>query len=197
MPRVGLDRHSIVQAAADLADREGLENVTLVRLASDLGVSPAALFHHFDGLADLRQELSILGLRMLSAQLGEAAIGKASDDALLAICRAYRAWGHRHAGLYAAIVRPTDKTDPRRKAAIDQLNVVLRAALSGYGIEGRAFTHVIRGLRAMIHGFVSFESAGLWDSSLSLDESYELLIRAFQRGIRQMVEDSAIVDPIA
>ena len=40
-------RESIVQAAADLASAEGLEGVTIGRLAAELGLSKSGLFAHF------------------------------------------------------------------------------------------------------------------------------------------------------
>jgi AcrR family transcriptional regulator len=48
--RRGLDRAQVIEAAATLADRDGLESVTLGRLAGELGVRPPSLYNHVDGL---------------------------------------------------------------------------------------------------------------------------------------------------
>jgi len=42
-----LDRDSVVAAATDLADAEGLDALTIRRLAQALGVTPTALYWHF------------------------------------------------------------------------------------------------------------------------------------------------------
>jgi AcrR family transcriptional regulator len=42
-----LSRTSIVAAAVDLADRSGLEAVTMRRVATDLGVATMSLYQHF------------------------------------------------------------------------------------------------------------------------------------------------------
>jgi AcrR family transcriptional regulator len=54
-----LSRDTVVEAALALADSEGLEAVTIRRLATDLGVTPMALYWHFkdkerllDGVAE-------------------------------------------------------------------------------------------------------------------------------------------------
>ncbi|GAA4711427.1 TetR/AcrR family transcriptional regulator [Nocardioides conyzicola] len=57
--KVRLSRETVTQAAVALADTEGLEALTIRRLATDLGVTPMALYWHFkdkdalfDGIAE-------------------------------------------------------------------------------------------------------------------------------------------------
>jgi AcrR family transcriptional regulator len=47
-------RESILQAAADLASVEGLEGLTIGRLASELGISKSGLFAHFGSKEELQ-----------------------------------------------------------------------------------------------------------------------------------------------
>jgi AcrR family transcriptional regulator len=47
-------RESILQAAADLASVEGLEGLTIGRLATELGMSKSGLFAHFGSKEDLQ-----------------------------------------------------------------------------------------------------------------------------------------------
>ena len=49
----GLTRRAIVERALDLGDAEGLEAVSLRRLATDLGVTPMALYRHVKDKQDL------------------------------------------------------------------------------------------------------------------------------------------------
>lgn len=50
----------MVEVAASLAGEEGLEAITLVALASRLGVRTPSLYNHFTGLEGLRRELTLL-----------------------------------------------------------------------------------------------------------------------------------------
>ena len=52
-PRKGISTHSITALAVDLADREGLDAVTIRRLAEDAGVTAMALYPHIGGRAEL------------------------------------------------------------------------------------------------------------------------------------------------
>ena len=47
-------RESILQAAADLASVEGLEGLTIGRLATELGISKSGLFAHFGSKEELQ-----------------------------------------------------------------------------------------------------------------------------------------------
>lgn len=51
--RRGLTKHTIVARALQLGDAEGLEAVSVRRLATDLGVTPMALYRHFKDKQDL------------------------------------------------------------------------------------------------------------------------------------------------
>lgn len=51
--RRGLTRDAIVQRALEIGDEEGLEAVSLRRVASDLGVTPMALYRHVRDKNDL------------------------------------------------------------------------------------------------------------------------------------------------
>ena len=78
MPRSGLDSETVVTAAAALADANGLEAVTLTRLAHTLGVRAPSLYVHVDGLPDLRGRLAARGARELATAVQGAAAGRAT-----------------------------------------------------------------------------------------------------------------------
>jgi AcrR family transcriptional regulator len=52
-PQRGLSLDAVVEAATDLADREGLEAVTMRRVAQALGVAPMTLYTYVPGKAEL------------------------------------------------------------------------------------------------------------------------------------------------
>ena len=49
-PRAGLDTRMIVIRAAEIADEQGIEEVTLAALAAKLGVRSPSLYNHVNGL---------------------------------------------------------------------------------------------------------------------------------------------------
>jgi AcrR family transcriptional regulator len=184
MARAGLDTEAVVAAAAQLADAEGLEAVTLARLASTLGVRSPSLYAHVDGLADLRRRLAARGARELGAALQSAVAGRSGADALRALAEAYRAYARAHPGTYAAL-QPAPAVDDADtvSAAVDAVAVVL-AVLRGYDIAGEDAIHATRIIRAALHGFVTLETGGGFGIPLAIDDSYARLVDALDRGLR-------------
>lgn len=183
MPRVGLDSAAVVVAAARLADAEGLEAVTLARLAADAGVRAPSLYAHVAGLDDLRRRIGVRGARELATVLSAAAAGRARGDALRAVADAYRGYAAAHRGSYAALQRLADPTDPEAAAAARAVVGVVVAVLRGYGIEDDDAIHHVRAIRAALHGFVSLEADGGFGIALSLDETYTRLVALLERGL--------------
>ena len=185
MPRRGLDRGRVVERAAAIADADGLEAVTLARVAAELGVRPPSLYVHVAGLEALRREIALAGLRELASAMREAAVGRSGVDALAAVARAYRAYALAHPGRYAATVRAPDPADEERARAAGEAVGVLAAVLNAWGMHGADAIHAVRGIRAALHGFVAVERGGGFALGESVDESFERLVATLAAGLRQ------------
>ena len=181
MPRAGLDAEAVVAAAAGLADADGLEALTLARLARRLGVRAPSLYAHVDGLPDLRRRLAARGVRELTAALQEAAAGRAGGDALTAVAAVYRAYARAHPGTYAALQRAPLLDEPAA-----QLVGVVVAILRGYGLADEDAVHATRIVRAALHGFVSLEAEEGFRIPLELDETFARLVAVLDRGLSSL-----------
>jgi AcrR family transcriptional regulator len=186
MARAGIDPATVVAAAADLADAEGLEAVTLTRLADELGVRPPSLYAHIGGLDDLRRRLGARGNTELAAALSHAIEGRSGPDAVRALAVAYRDYARAHPGTYAALQRSRDLADDNEaRAAGDAVVRVALAALRGYPVEGDDAIHAVRLIRITLDGFVSLEAAGGFAMNLSADETFERLVALLDLGLRE------------
>jgi AcrR family transcriptional regulator len=183
MARAGLDTDSVVRAGARLADAEGLQAVTLARLASDLGVRPPSLYAHVDGLGDLRRRIGDRGALELAGELQAAAAGRAGGDALIAVAQAYRRYALAHPGSYEALQRAPDSGDREASAAAQRVVDVVLAVLRGYGLAGDDAVHATRVIRSALHGFVTLERGGGFAIPLGLNESYARLLAVLDRGL--------------
>ena len=90
----GLSRDKVLAAALAIADAEGLDALTFRRLASDLGVTPMALYRYVD---DKEALLDALGDLVLS-ELPEPPTGDWHKQ-LRAMARAFRAVLVAHAAI--------------------------------------------------------------------------------------------------
>jgi AcrR family transcriptional regulator len=183
MARAGLSPDAVVDAAAALADAEGLDALTLARVAAALGVRTPSLYSHVGGLDDLRRRLGARGAAELATALRDAAIGKARGDALRAAAAAYRAYALAHPGTYLAAQRAPDPDDAAAVAAGSAAVDVVVALLSGYGLEGEDAIHAVRAVRSAVHGFVAIETGGGFGLAEEVDESFARLVELLDRGL--------------
>jgi len=181
--RVGLDHAMVVHAAAELADAQGLHEVTLATLAARLGVRTPTLYHYVAGLGGLRRELALLGCQELAQRLGKAVMGKSGDEALRGLAYAYREFVHVHPGLYDATVQAADRDDTELVAAQTEVVEIAIRALSAYHLANEDAIHAVRMLRSVVHGFATLEQSGGFGIPLDIDETFERLLTIFLRGL--------------
>jgi AcrR family transcriptional regulator len=189
--RAGLDREQVLAAANELADAEGLDGLTLGRLAERLGVKTPSLYNHVGGLPDIQHELALRAKRALGAQLARAAVGKAQDDAVFALCDAFRAFIKKYPARYALTVWPSPaggSQNPEMQAADAEIVEVVLAVLASYGLAGDEAVHAIRSLRSVVHGFSSLELTGGFGLPLDTDASFRIVCRMLVAGLRALVE---------
>jgi AcrR family transcriptional regulator len=79
-PRVPLTRGRVLRAAVDLADREGLDALTMRRLAQDLGVEAMSLYHHVAGKDAVLDGVAEVIVGEAQAAVDAAELSAAADD---------------------------------------------------------------------------------------------------------------------
>jgi AcrR family transcriptional regulator len=173
--KVGLTRAQVVAAAAAVADKRGLAEVSLASIAAALGVRTPSLYAHVDGLAGLRRDLAHRAHERLAVHLAAAASGEPDPVASLrAIAQAYRAFARTHPGLYAALLpAPSAETDPEGAARAAEPVRVMVTALAGLGISPDRHLALVHTLRAVLHGFVDLELGRAFGPADPVDASFE------------------------
>ena len=183
MPRAGLDAERVVDAAAAIADAEGLDAVGVARVSGGLGVRAPSLYNHVDGRAGLLRALALRGVRELTAALRDAAVGRSGADALAATACAYRAYAGAHPGLAAASVVAPAPDDAEHQAAAGETVEVVYAVLRAWQLEGDDAVHAARAFRSAIHGFVLLETSGGFGIPVDVDTSFERLVATLAGGL--------------
>jgi AcrR family transcriptional regulator len=190
--RAGLDAETIVQKAAELADKGGLGTLSMATLASHLGVRTPALYHYFAGLAGLRRALALLGLQEGSARIGRAVMGKAGDDAVFALAHALRTFAKEHPGIYEAASRAPDPEDREWQSDGREVVEIMVRALSAYRLSHDDARHVVRMLRSIVHGCVTLELIGGFGPPLEVDETFRGLLVALLDYVHGHLEGKGI-----
>jgi AcrR family transcriptional regulator len=164
MPRAGLNTDRVVRAAADLADEEGFDAVTISAVARLFEVKAASLYSHVAGTDDLRTRVALLALEELADLAAAAVAGRAGTDALVAFANVYRNYARTHPGRYDATRLRLDAGTAAASAG-GRHAAITRAILRGYGLAGDDETHAVRLIGSVLHGYASLELAGSFDHS--------------------------------
>jgi AcrR family transcriptional regulator len=188
--RPPLDAELVIATAGRIADEEGLDAVTLSRIARDLGISQPALYRHVDGYDGLLRSLSLEGRQLLSDRLQEAAVGVSGDDAVRAMGRAWREAVRDRPGLMAATDRYPCADDPELEAAVDSIVEILGMALVGYELTPDDNVHAARALRSSFHGFAHLEAGDGHPRPHDLDDTFEHIVDILCRGIQRLADNS-------
>ncbi|WP_207945423.1 TetR/AcrR family transcriptional regulator [Actinomadura sp. 7K534] len=148
-PRIPLSRRRVLRAAVRLADRDGIDSLTMRQLAQELGVEAMSLYHHvankeavLDGVAEV-----VLGEVMAAVDAVEAPSPDADWRAALRarILAAREVFlGHRWA---PQVLESRTTTNPLVIAYYDQVVAILRAGGFSFELAHRAL-HVL-GSRAL------------------------------------------------
>ncbi|MFI0353836.1 TetR/AcrR family transcriptional regulator [Actinomadura sp. 9N407] len=193
LPRIPLSRRRVLRAAVGLADRDGLDSLTMRRLAQEVGVEAMSLYHHvankeavFDGVVEV-----VLGEVM--AAVDEVEAPSPEEDwqaALRARILAAREVFLRHRWA-PPVLENRATASPVFIAYYDQVVAILRAGGFSFDLAHRAL-HVL-GSRAL--GFTQelFQP----DGAQSADEAGAVMEQMADRfpNIVGMLADAVHDDP--
>jgi AcrR family transcriptional regulator len=167
-------REQLLDLAADLIERDGIDGFGTGTLARAAGIKPPSLYKHFEGLADIENALISREFAAFAREMTDAAAA-ASDDPrgrLTAFAAAYRRQALARPQLYRLMTaRPLDRAaiEPGSEdAAMAPLVALFR--------EDAAHHDVARAAWAWAHGLVILEIAERFPPGADLDASWEVLV---------------------
>lgn len=200
-PRRGLDLDTIVSTAAAIADNRGTEEVTLASVAGELGVRSPSLYNHVNGLPELKELLTTLGLRRLNERLEKTGEGLGSEEALMAVADAYLAFAAEHPGLYELTLKSPGGEEPdtrgtkaeQRELASHIVNKLL-SLMGSLGLGEEEGIHAVRGFRSLLHGFASIGQKGGFGMPIELMASIQFVMRSYIRGLIAAVNERGGAD---
>ncbi|WP_030197105.1 TetR/AcrR family transcriptional regulator C-terminal domain-containing protein [Streptomyces sp. NRRL S-87] len=160
--KAGLSRGRVLRAALELADREGIEKLSMRKLGAELGVEAMTLYHYVPNKAALLDGLVELVVSAVRPAAGPP-VGDASADAWSA-----DAWPARLHGFAVALraellrhpgVIPLVATRPARSAAALRAVEDTAAALAGAGVEPLRALRIVNAVATFVIGHCLAEAA--------------------------------------
>lgn len=184
--RPQIDTEMVIHTAGIIADAEGLDAVTLTRVAKEFNISQPALYRHVEGFDDLLRYLSLEGRILLADRLRAAAVGVSGIDAIRAMGAAWREAVSERPGLMEATDRYPCADDAELEGAVEAIVETLGLALASYDLSPDDKVHAARALRSAFHGFAHLEAGDGHPRPHDLDDTFEHIIDILHRGIERL-----------
>ncbi len=178
-----INKETILQHTSDLIEKDGLEALSLHKLATTLGVKAPSLYRHIGNKNQLLQTVNLATLQTLFATMHEA-IEQAPDDPFAqieALSAAYRRYAQQHPQLY--MLAFTHKSEGVRpdEALLTAMVLPIQEIMAAISGETNALA-ALRGALALIHGFVMLELNEQLQRGGNLDDAFAQAVHAYLRG---------------
>ena len=177
------DFDAVIEAARSLIEHNGIEQLSLGSLATELGIKPPSLYRHVDSKAALLRAVNERTIKDLFAAYN-AALTQVSDEPmaqLWAVFRAHRKFAHANPITYVlafSTATPGQRGDEQTFVGLVLPIQKIMAAVSGQAQSLSALS----GALALGHGFVMLELNNQFQRGGDLTEAFEAAVAAYLRG---------------
>lgn len=177
-----ITRETILETARSLIEAQGVEKLSLHKLASELGVTAPSLYRYVRNKTELLQAVNALTIQALFAALDAAMDAQMPlQDRLLALAWAYRRFALAYPATYDLAFTNT-LAEMQSEADLSESGILAIQRVVGE-LSGEALSlPALRGIWALIHGFVVLEMNGQFRRGGDLEEAFEIAMRAYLRG---------------
>lgn len=172
-----------MEAAAHLCEDVGLFSLNFKVLADYLGVRSQSIYNHLQNINELKLELTYYYLRELENTLYKALIGKSGDEAIIEFAYVYRNHALKHPELYQTMTILPQLIDVKTLHKGTGMTSILNQILKSYQLTEDQLLDKNRSLRSQVHGFVSLELAGYFQSNREKNESFDAMIQDYLKAL--------------
>ena len=178
-----IDQTTILDKARELLEAEGIDQLSLAKLADALEVKAPSLYRYFASKTALLQAINTATITDLISTI-QASVQSAPTDSRLRITEmavTYRAYAHAHP---AAYVLAYSASSPDMRVPADRAEALvlpLQALMAEISGEDHSLA-ALRGLLALVHGFVMLEFAGQYRRGGDLSAAFEQSVSAYVAG---------------
>jgi AcrR family transcriptional regulator len=180
-----VDQALIVDKARELIERDGVENLTLAKLAAALNIKAPSLYKHVASRAELLKAVNTITARQIKDVVDSAVRDSPTPrEALLNVSTAYRVFALENPAMYTLLYENLNADSRPDMQLMESIALPLQALISvtvpaGYSLEA------LRGALALLHGFVTLELNGQFQRGGNIELAFNQSIRAYLDGWSQ------------
>lgn len=184
----GLSRERIVEVAEDLINKKGYSHLSMRELAKELDVKASSLYKHINNIDELKALVGMKVLSNLNYEIVNCDNTENPKEKLFQIASLYRTFTKRNPELYKTLNEiPSLKNDELLREAKEFIHGLFVAA-EGLASTDNEKIHIYRGMRSIMHGFISLEEMGFFQNDVDIEESYQYMIKTFINSLEENYE---------
>lgn len=186
MPRSGLTKEKIIEAAVILIEQYGTAEFSMRALADSLQIKTASLYNHVENMESLMVEVCARALQLQRDTQMRAITGKSHNEAIFALANAYRVFAREHKELYRLTMNTAVSNSEQISTISGCIIEPYLQVLQDTSLSDSEKTHWQRVFRGIVHGFVSQEEAGFFSHlPADVEESFHIAIQCYLDGLEQ------------
>lgn len=147
----------VIETASKIADKQGLNNLSLKAVAEELNVRTPSLYNHIESLDDLLREVAHKGMRSMNEQMTQAAIGKSGNTALKSISVEYLNFIIEHPGVYETIQWATWHGTNETAEIFENYIKILSTIILSYSFPSESTNEILNLFTGFLHGFTTLQ----------------------------------------
>ncbi|WP_088043707.1 TetR/AcrR family transcriptional regulator [Bacillus sp. EAC] len=178
-PRIGLNFNELLKKSIEIVDNEGWEALTISYLAKKLTIQPPSIYNHIKNLDELKNKVAIYGITQLYDQLEASVKSKDKDEAIYSLAFAYIDFARNHPGLYQATLSSNHTLGNEYHSMGKKILELIFNVLNPFKLSEIDLIHTVRGLRSILHGFVSLESHEGFGINIPIHDSVLFTLKKF------------------
>lgn len=154
----------VINTASNIADEQGLHNVSLKIVAERLGIKTPSLYNHINNLEDLLREVAHKGMTSMNERMEKAAIGKTAEIAIKAVAIEYLNFMIEHPGVYETIQWATWNGTHETAQIFENYTDLLKTLICSCEVERANIEEILNLLTGIIHGYTTLQLRYAFDN---------------------------------
>jgi len=186
MSKNSINDQLIVETAAHISNKVGLDNLSLKMIAEELNVKSPSLYNHISSLDEIKFRLMIYGWKQIEEEMIDSAVGVSGYDALKNMCNVFYDYAINNPGVFTAMLWYNKYENVQQENATTRLFSMLFKIMKSLNISDDNINHIIRTLGGFLEGFSLLVNNNAFGNPISIKESFNLSLEIIMNGIKSL-----------
>ena len=173
----------IIETSAHIANKVGLDNLSLKMIAEELNIKSPSLYNHISSLDEIKSRLMVYGWKQMEEKMIDSAVGVSGYEALRNMCYAFYDYSTNNKGVFTAMLWYNKYESEELIYATEKIYIFFFMQTDRLGIERTVANHLLRTYRAFLEGFSLLVIHNSFGNPISVDESFDISLNVLLNGI--------------